>query len=476
MRDGRYAVVRAILRIVRELMPVRVPIKGTFLAGISFLLVLCLVPAAAARGDAVPPRPPPQSFIWVGDPGRTFTDDELRYIAENHAIVVFAKFHSGWNLAEHHANARRLKELNPDIRVFPYFSMTFRFTRDRFGADAFSREWLLHDEATGEPVPLVHASRTPDGGRRETVGGWFVDLAREEYRTWAFNVLQDWLAAAPYDGIAFDNAVPIATDPARRRSRLKAVSLSQQQVADWNDGLEKMLAGTRMLAGAGREIIYNGIVTPETRKDRNLPLLEHADIALNENFCIATKPGAGRQILSRREFAAEIALMQDVAARGKSILQKAKYRTDAAIAKLRVEKQQLAGFCYGAFLMGYTPGRHYFRFGRGYRATDDGLVENAREIALPLGAPLGPYSSVGRTWMRSFENGVVYVNPDARAVHTVKLPEELILMNGNTPAAAYSNAQAVTVAPRTALFFLKSARYVPQAPAIPAAVPEAALH
>lgn len=446
---------------------IRTPARLTKLAAacLALLLILCAlsrIPVHASEPAALHDRPPVQSFIWVGNGDRGFTDEELHYIAAHYSLVVFSKFHGKWNIETQNHDARRLKELNPQIKVFVYYSMSYRFKQDRFGTDTFQEKWVLHDSNSGAMVPFVKRPKRDSSRREPTQVGWVMDLGQKEYRDWALGILAGWLAAAPYDGVAFDSVVPINMDPRHMRRQLEDVSLSREAVDAWNEGIKQMLTAAAHLGGRHREVIFNGIADKSTFVNRNLDLLNYADTALNEEFCMATPHGERRQVLPRHALEEEIKLMMHTAGMGKQILEKTNYRSDKMLEHLRIDKSQLSRFCYGVFLMGYTPGRHFFKFGPGYDARDGELTENASEVAIPLGAPVGSFESADGVWVRRFEHGVVYVNPD-RGPRKVTLDRALVRMNGDMNRGSVARGSSVTVPARDALYFLDEGATAPQA-------------
>lgn len=389
---------------------------------------------------------PENSFLWIGHPKRKFTNQELEYIANNYPIVVIDKFHANWDIKEQETDAWALHKLNPDIKLFPYLSMSYRFKQDKFGTDTFNQNWLLKDASTNQILPYF---------RENTLRGWVVDLSSSGYRDWLLNVIKKWLNSAPYSGIAFDNVVPISTNPSNRARPVENARISDEKISRWNDGLRTIMADTHSLNNHPL-VIFNGIENTRTRDNRSLDLFKDADIALNENFCVAYRPGHGHGILDKKELMDDIDIMGETAANGKKILEHTIYKSDNLLNKIRIDKKQLSRFCYGVFMMGYQPGYDYFKFSRSYSAIyEENIFENADEIKLSMGPPVEKYKKIKGIWKREYEYGVIYLNPDNKKTHTIEIPEKLVKYSGEISTNYKNGRQEITIPPHEAAFFIK---------------------
>jgi hypothetical protein len=420
--------------------------------------------AMAARSHA---------FVWTGlvdddhgnDPEElAYDENQLKYIASHYGLVVLNKVHGNWNINQRHLDAQRLKAFNPSLIVLSYFGMHYRFLKDQFGTPKHPPLFQppeLDRKTPRQPVDwrLMDSAQEPIAFERKkgTRTGWWVNIALPEYRSWALETFATWFAAAPYDGIAFDNAKWIpdscAGSPPKQHctaGNLRQRTLSKASVDALNDGEERLLDATRQVGGQRRLVAYNGVAQRRNAGDRDLKLLDHADMALNEFFCIAQN--RHRNIRSRPELKRDIDLMLAVGARGRTIL--ATTKGSRAHFERPAEKSRVTRFCYGAFLMGYVSQRHYFMFKEANMGINQWSVyDNVKEFALDLGEPRSEYRPSDATWQRQFEHGMVYVNPDQEP-HAIRLPRALRLMNGNVQGPVYPAGAQVTIPGQDAFFFV----------------------
>ncbi len=395
-----------------------------------------LSPPPLAQGEAGPayaPQPD-RRFIRVGtNTGQQFTDDEFRTLADNFGVVLFTKFHAGWDITKQHDAARRLVAMKTDIKAYPYFSTKYWFDQNRWDGATIDQAWLLRDKQGN----LVGRDRKRDRASNNDTS--LVDLANPDYRKWALGVMKSWLDAAPYAGISFDAAEPIGDYGDKDVARYAKV-LGPDRVKAYNDGMRQLLADAKKLVGPGRSVVFNGIAPSQPRgPERNLDLLQAADGALDERFCLDVH-GAVRGI------DADLSLLgqhQD-----KQLFMRTNYLDSFPAA----DRDRYERLCQGAFLMGWEPGRSAYQFGGDYTA--DQLGKDPPDITVNLGAPIGPYRHNGNLLERAFANGVVFVNPGG-AAQQVKLGGPLTEVKGGKVVATRQAGDSVTVAPGDSAFLVR---------------------
>ena len=371
-------------------------------------------------------------FIWVGRPNDQFTDEQFEALAKNYDLVVLAKFHAEWDHEKHDAAARKLKELNPNIKVLIYFPMSYRFRKDTYGQTTFKDEWVLYDQKTDEPIKHRNGQDN------------YIDLSNPEYRSWVIQIITTWMNSAPYDGVAFDNTNPIGLGS---RQKTWEEQVGRDKIEAWNKGLTELLTETKELLG-DKLVLYNGFARKDWRVNRNLDLLAIADGALNEDFCYVRPQGG--YLLSKTEILEDIALQITYGAQQKIILQKTNYRDTLSGSK----KEQVSRYCLGSFLLGYQPGYTFYKFGPSYNTRDSEIEENALEIDLNLGQPEGRYQQASTVFKRKFENGWVFVNME-QTPNTITIPEPLVLMNRGQVGPRYEPGQTLRIPANDAAFLLK---------------------
>jgi len=393
-------------------------------------------PGPVAQGEAGPayaPQPD-RRFIRVGtNTGQQFTDGEYQTLADNFGVVLFTKFHAGWDVTKQHEAARRLVGMKPGIKAYPYFSTKYWFDQNRWDGAKPNDAWFLRDNQG----KLVGRDRKKD--RAGNGGVTLVDLANPEYRTWALGVMKTWLDAAPYAGISFDAAEPIGDYGDKDIARY-AKTLGPERVKAYNDGMHQLLADAKKLVGPGRSVVFNGIAPSQPRgPERNLDFLQSADGALDERFCLDVHGDV-------RGIDADLTLLgqhQD-----KQLFMRTNYLDSFPAA----DRDRLQRLCLGAFLMGWEPGHSAYQFGGDYTA--DQLGKNPPDIAVNLGAPSGAYIHKGALLEREFANGVVYVNPGT-SPQRVALDAPLTEVRGGKVVATRRAGDTVTVAPGDAAYLVR---------------------
>ena len=387
-----------------------------------------------AEADVAYSPQPERSFIWVGaNQADQFSDRQLERLAEHYDIVVLAKFHARYDIAAHHEAARRLVSLRPDVRVFPYFSMRYWFDKNRWG-ETILPEWLLRD-AEGDLV-----ERDDDEDREGGGAATFVDLANPDYRAWALDVLASWLLEAPYAGVAFDAVAPLGEGDAESVAAWEE-RLGRERVAAYDRGLRELLAAAKDLVGPTRTIIYNGIAPnlAVRGEDRNLGLLELADAALDERFCLDVD--GSPHVLDE-----DLDLLAG-GPEGELLMRTALPRSFSP-----GQAADLEAFCVGAFLVGWEPGRSYFQAGRDYTAAQ--LDRAAPDLDVNLGLPLGPPVREGEVVYRQFERGLVVVNlgPDPAPV---SVSEPVTQVRGGRVVGRHEPGSPIVVGVTDALYLLR---------------------
>ncbi|MDQ6840025.1 MAG: putative glycoside hydrolase family 15 protein [Actinomycetota bacterium] len=395
-----------------------------------------IAPGPVAQGQAGPAYVPQPDlrFISVGtNTGQQFTDDQFRVLADNFGVVMFAKFHAGWDITKQHEAASRLMAMKPDMKVYPYFSTKYWFDQNRWNGATINPAWFLRDNQG----KLVGRDRKKD--RNKSTAPTLVDLANPEYRKWALGVMKSWLDAAPYAGIFFDAAEPIGdfgdADVARY-----AKLLGPERVKAYNDGMRQLLADAEKLVGPGRSVLFNGIAPSDQRgPDRNLDLLQATNGALDEFFCLDSRGNV-------RGIDADLSLLGQQP--DKRFFMRTNYRASLPAA----DRDRLQRLCLGSFLLAWEPGHSSFSFGGDYTA--DQLGMDPPDSNVNLGAPTDAYRRTGTLLERGFANGVVYVNPGTSPQQVV-LDAPLTEVRGGKVVATRQAGETVTVAPGDASFFVR---------------------
>lgn len=370
---------------------------------------------------------PERRYLTIGtNDDRQFSDEELSTLAQDYSMVVFAKFHGGWDVELHHEATRRLAALDPDIGVYAYMSTKYWFNANRWGVD-IDPDWLLRDEE-GELIAVTQAANNPDSKER----GYYVDVTNPDYRAWLLEVAKGWLAAAPYAGIRFDAADPIG-DFGKHNIAFWSDRLSPERLRAYNEGIETLLSSLREEL-APRQVLFNGISpSPIRGEDRGLSMLAFTDGAMDELFC-----GAEGDVVPDLEIMSQYA--------DKSLQMHMPADPDDLDPDTLRQRE---GYCVGSFLLGWQPGSTRFSMGKGYSV--DQLDEQPKDIDLDLGAPEGMYRRSGDLLQRSFADGIVYVNVGDDPVDVDVPPGHTRVEAGR---AYRSDDETFTLEARSGAFFL----------------------
>lgn len=385
-------------------------------------------------------------FVWVGaNTSDQFSDEHINYIAKNYDILVFSRMHGNGDKEKHHEATRRIKQINPNITILAYIPTSIRHDTDTFGESSFKDEWYL---------------RRSNGDRIAQSEGYYVDLSNSDYRNWVLDIISDWFAVAPYDGVAFDNGNKIEGG-ARKDELVDAIG--ETRLSEFNDGFTLLYKKAKKRF-AEKIVLFNGIADHDFIRNRSLDTLDLLGYALNEKFCYTR---SGRQDKSVN--LEDIKIMQDYAAKGKTVLQKTnhplEWDDDPSLYKKR---DDAARFCFGVFLLGYEPGRSYYKYGHAYGVSygkdnyKDEIKENALEINLDLGKPIKPYESDGEIYKRKFQRAWVLVNLDDKEKR-VKLwrdewRQSVVLLNGGVETTKVYPDGFITIKPHDAMFLKFTAK------------------
>lgn len=382
-------------------------------------------------------------MIWVARIDGQFTEKEFSELA-TFDIVIIEATHGGdgtstsrGNIQVWHDAARKLKQLNPKIKVFSYFNVSIirPYMDQQYFDGGFKDEWYLRS-TKGEKVifngkPLIH----------------YVDLSNPQFRKWAIQWVSSWFDIAPYDGVAFDTAVPLS-------NKGTILDISENKANLWNQGMLDFFNEAKSKL-KDKTFFVNGInyQSPDYNL-KSFTMLKKDDIIFNERFCIAYEeknpklPGALLE---------DIDLTIRLMDMGLVVLNKTNYSNWEDPSK-NYGNLPLSRFCYAASLMAYRQNHSYFKFGIGYFINKNGSELNQKipEMEIQLGLPLSEkYNEIKPLiLMRDFINGIVYINISGQD-KTIELPYNLIKVNGNIMGEKYSVNTSIIIPARTALFFLK---------------------
>jgi hypothetical protein len=402
------------------------------------LLFLCFPTLTYAVDTSVPNI----KFIWLYKAGAQFTSAEYDKLSK-YPIVVIENLHDDFKIASVGEAAKQITSRNSNTKVFPYFNLVLarNVAIPNMKAEGFIVAWFLHDSVGA----VVQAWGT--GGGAGKIAGNYVDQVNPAFRTWLANTMKTWVDTYPFAGIAYDGATVLDKNGLDKDH---LVNVPQPQIDVWNAGLLQTIALTRAKL-TGKQIILNNSY-PATYDQYT----KDGDITLTEQFCYNPPSGSFWNYSQIKPYIDWFVHSEN---KGKIVLIKGNDKDyDNQNAETRSVQARL---CYAAFLMGYTPGKGYFKFGKNYQNTE--LDINAAETDAPLGTPIGAYKAFGpQGFIREFTNGWVLMNmnsvgsiPSQNAVNFT-VPQTLYQIKGNVVVKIFNKGDVAGILPMTAVFFLKS--------------------
>lgn len=432
------------------------------------LLVLILVPALGAlSGEAMLPKAALAGdtssnntrFILTGvnpnlEPCTTcpdseyqinfqFSDDELSDLAANYSHIAMTKYHANWDLERQFDDAVRLKQLNPNLKVYMFFVPTVAyFASELYSGTNQHEDWFLHQG--GSRIPFKTA-------------GYYVDYSSPAFQAWFVDQIVQW-AFRPdangnqvIDGVLFDMAQIYdlscmnSGSPGCQRVQTLAAQVGTAKISALNLGMKKLAAKTRNALGPNKAVLYNGIENFDWAQNNSLSLQGFAGGALNEQF------GFYGSAVSKQDMIRYINIPYRFP--GRYFFEKCNLPAMSSD-----QRSQALRRVYGCFLLSLQPGYSFFKVGTDY--TVQGELPTASydvpESHIDFGNPLGKFVTYrarvdNGVMRRDFEKGYVLVNLESNNLR-VGTSRKIQICNGNVPGAIYNAGQIMTIPAGDALF------------------------
>ena len=430
-------------------------------------------PAFGATAGAAYSAQPGRGADWVGLPDGLPTAT-VEAIATNDSYLILNKNDRHNDLRQQLVDVNHLMNAaaahGNHLQVFAYYPNNVWLTKEYNGLLPFSshfpinNSWFLKDHK-GNPIPYYRES---DPTHHQQPVGYVPDTSNAAYQRWLVATIRDWLQLAPFKGIAFDGTnIRIGMSSVGSSVGANAALTWNQllcgpgtytrncgRVDAMNSGLTAIVRDTATaIHPLGDEVLYNGIARSPGRDDfRNIGLLDQADIASNESFCYSVDPDGAVRLRSLPD---DWAIMKAQAANHKKIIQMINYVDQPTNATY-------GDYCVAGFMIGWQPGSDYLVV---HRDSSSELSMNKNpalpltpspgvpEIKLNLGIPHGAYQQTGAVYWRTFQNGLVAINPSS-VPGAVRLPAAMTQFSNGSMRASYPADAMFTVAPGGAVFFL----------------------
>ncbi|MFC1766209.1 putative glycoside hydrolase, partial [Planctomycetota bacterium] len=302
-----------------------------------------------------------------------FTPEEYDYIAKNYSIFTVEKRHA-WGEYGPKPNteaatigtAKKLKEINPDIKVLMYWNIVLNWNFYESQTE-FNKhpEWVYRDwvfqHANHDPVPMY-------------------DLNNPQVQTWWVNAIVDPILRGDLDGVFLD------AGPKVPKEQYKS--------------LFKMIDTVRAKIGDDKIVIYNGYRVPNaTTLQGGKDFIDHTTGVFVEFFLHSP-------LDTKEEAAFLFDNLIEAEKAGKMIIPCGKPQS-----RLPGTKEPFL-FNFASFLLFYGPNSYYL-YNSGYNKTQ-GMFKDYPEYDLAPGKPLGSAVRNGWVYTREFERITVTVDIETK--------------------------------------------------------------
>jgi hypothetical protein len=396
-----------------------------FLAGI--FLALLLVPNLCGAANNSGMR-----FIWAGNVGQKYTDAQVANMANNYDYVVIPKWHAKWNMDPVQLQeVARIKAINPNVKVLCYWSGFHLYPQfSQVNVPKDHENWYVHDFNGNR---LLFAQKY-----------FWADVSNANFRKWALGILGNWMEV--FDGVAFDEShiwnVSLNGDTQIRKLKDQIGDAKLRQL---NSGIRDLF-DEAVAAFPGKIFAFNGIENWPYYYQRSKQLLSRVHVGVNEDFTYFKD-----SFLPKAQTLQYINMMSDPQHTEKLFFQKTNVITPVSERK----REQIGRYSFGSFLLGYQPGRSFYKFGFGRVYTVSAEIDHdPPEVLLDFGAPIDSFNSIKEgVYHRQFANGEVFVNMDT-VKRKITIPTNGVIMNGGIPGETISAGQIRKIPPHDALFVL----------------------
>ena len=335
------------------------------------------------------------------------TDEEINYVADRGSLITFTKAHACRPMGSTEKGVahevKRLKALNPDLKVLIYWNIFIKY--DFFDAvKDVQPEWLLRNRA-GQALKKFE--------RRE-----LFDILNPDFLEWWPAKAKQIIDQNDCDGIFVD-----AVQQPKAwyvRSKYGHPVDNRGLISRIEKTVKKLMTDAQKNMGPESLLIYNGINSTATSPARGKEYLPHSDGAIFDFFTVLVSEAPDA-------IAHDIAAIQDAGEQGKICVVKAwpsselyfrnKEAMQRPIAELIQEARDHITFPLACYLVAAGP-YSYFCYSWGFTEREElpnlGSFVRYPELDKPLGKPKGPANKVGYVYTRDFEHASVRVDVQAR--------------------------------------------------------------
>jgi hypothetical protein len=322
------------------------------------------------------------------------TKQEAEFIAAKTSLITFEKAHAlgkGGKLNTEESiihDARVLKRINPEIKVFFYWNalLDYPFYKASYEFNSKPNWWLKKEDGT---LDIKSNSLKK------------YDLTDVKLREWWVNVVKKNIDNDFIDGVFIDALNQVKAD-------FNIKSLGEEKFNEMNSAVDQLMKETREKIGVNKMILWNGI--------RSTPHKTVGNDYLNETDAVMIEHFGAFHSATPETMASDLDKMHEAGKAKKIVIFKGwpgftwldkedmalPLETKRQIAKSNIE------FPLAAFLIAAQE-HAYFVYNWGYRM-DFGGLEWYPEYDKPLGKPLGDFTKKGFIYTREFEHASVYLD------------------------------------------------------------------
>jgi hypothetical protein len=329
------------------------------------------------------------------------SSDDVKFISSHSNFIVLEKGHglpkyknTETGIEE---DAKRLKKLNPDIKVIFYWNSFLDYSMyEAHNVYENHPEWWLK---------TLDGSYDLKNGKIKRY-----DLSNPKVREWWVETAKKQILNGSTDGVFMDAFIQV-TSPANKKLWGEAKFNSIQE------GLKILIEETRAVLGNDKLIVYNGIrSTPRRNVGNAFP--DHTDAVMIEHFGIL-------QSASKESMLKDIQEMEKAGKTGKIVVFKGwpgyAWIHKGFMSKPHKEKQIISKenitFPLASFLAGAQE-NSYFIYNWGYRFKH-GALDWYPEFDKPLGKPLHDMKVNKWQLTRDFEHASIWVNLETKEANII---------------------------------------------------------
>jgi len=258
--------------------------------------------------------------------------------------------------------------------------------------------WFAHD-AHGR---LINLPSFP--------GNYLMDEGNASYRAWHAQQLEAVVAADGFDGAMVDSVgdAPVGGGHYASGVPIDTANGKPYTATEYLDNSVLLLNADKAALGT-KYLAFNGLISgTEYASETHILATSNANAGISELF-LRQPTSSANAFPNATVVQQSIAMMTDLAARGKAFLGWTKVWSSASSAQVAKWEQ----FALGVYLLG-RQSASYLDFMPSHSA--DNTVVSYSNMTDNLGAALGTYTMSGSTFTRSFQNGKVTVNAGTGAV------------------------------------------------------------